>query len=160
MTKKIFSDEFNKMNGDKVSSVDIPFDGSINGDKLLSANAQDAIDEVTNLMFEIGGHNTSAFNTGYKWIDGKDIYRKVINTGTLPNTTTKNIAHGITGISQMISLYGMAKDPTPYYVPLPYGIYSTSYIAVYADLTNIVIITGSNRTTYTNSFIILYYTLT
>ena len=33
--------------------------------------------------------------TAERWIDGKPIYRKVIDFGALPDTTTKSVLHGI-----------------------------------------------------------------
>lgn len=45
---------------------------------------------------------------GY-WIDGKPIYRKVVNCGAGPNATTKNIAHGVS-IDTLVNMYGIAKS--------------------------------------------------
>ena len=41
---------------------------------------------------------TDEIDTGMKWIDGKPIYRKVINVGALPNNSEKTIAHNISNI--------------------------------------------------------------
>jgi hypothetical protein len=37
-------------------------------------------------------------DTGQIWVDGKTIFRRVINFGALPNGTTKSVAHGIIGL--------------------------------------------------------------
>lgn len=49
---------------------------------------------------------TTEKDTGQKWIDGKVIYRKTVSFGTLPNNTSKSVAHGITGIDKIISFDG------------------------------------------------------
>ena len=38
------------------------------------------------------------------WIDGKPIYRKVIDFGALPNSTLKQVPHGISDIDAIVSL--------------------------------------------------------
>ena len=49
-----------------------------------------------------GGINytTAEQDTGLKWIDGKTIYQKTVDVGSMPDTTptTKFVAHGVTGI--------------------------------------------------------------
>ena len=52
------------------------------------------------------GYSTTETVTNAKWIDGKPIYRKVVNFGTLPNATVKAVAHGIVGLTRTINLYG------------------------------------------------------
>ena len=43
------------------------------------------------------------------WIDGKPIYRKVINFGSLPNAESKSVAHNIANIDFIVNVWGMAK---------------------------------------------------
>ena len=43
------------------------------------------------------------------WIDGKPVYRKVINFGALPNATYKNVSHGIEDLDFVVDYYAMAK---------------------------------------------------
>lgn len=42
------------------------------------------------------------------WINGKPIYRKVVNIGVLPNNTTKTVNSGITTNIYITKLYGVA----------------------------------------------------
>lgn len=51
-------------------------------------------------------YSTSETKTNKVWIDGKPIYRKVVNLGTLPSTDTDpyNVPHGITNISTVVSI--------------------------------------------------------
>ena len=47
-------------------------------------------------------------DTGMKWIDGKNIYRKVFTVAAFPNSTSTTFAHGITNLGSVTSLYGVA----------------------------------------------------
>ena len=57
-------------------------------------------------------YSTNEVKTNKVWIDGKPIYRKVIDIGNLPNATTKFISHNITNLGKVIRLYGFANDST------------------------------------------------
>ncbi|MCB1173613.1 MAG: hypothetical protein KDK39_08615 [Leptospiraceae bacterium] len=105
-------------------------------------------------------YNTSEVVTDQVWIDGKPIYRKVVNTGALPNNTTNNIAHGITGMSNVIRIYGFAKTAASQYIPMPYPTSSGGgSLTLDADTTNINIFTNSaGFIGYTTSYVVLEYT--
>ncbi len=45
---------------------------------------------------------TGEFNTGKKWIDGKDIYRKVIEIPSLPNNSEGTYPLGINNIDTIV----------------------------------------------------------
>lgn len=94
------------------------------------------------------------------WIDGKPVYEKTIHYGTLPNTTGKNVAHGISNISKIVSIQGWASNGT-IFMPLPtnspLGI--TYSVALSADGTNISTNTGMDRTAW-DAYVILRYTKT
>lgn len=90
----------------------------------------------------------------------RPIIRKVINFGSLPNATTKSVAHGITfnANTSFVKIYGAATDPSTSYIPLPYAHPTdANNIAVDVDGTNVTITTGSNRTGYTTSYVVLEY---
>ena len=99
-------------------------------------------------------------NTGRLWIDGKTIYRKEINLGYLPNAVPGSIAHGISNLSTVVSLWGFATNGTVF-LPLPLARYNNfaSQIGLYADTTNIVVEPGNDRTAYTG-YVIIEYTKT
>lgn len=88
------------------------------------------------------------------------IFRKVINFGALPNTGTKSVAHGI-GITPSFSftrIYGCATNPSTSFIPLPYASpVLANNIELNADATNVNVITGSDRTAYTITYIVLEY---
>ena len=56
-----------------------------------------------------------------KWIDGKPLYRKVIDCGYLPNATSKNVAIGY-NMNQIniVRLYGTARENTGYTISIPH----------------------------------------
>ena len=69
--------------------------------------------------FEVSGGTPFSYSinetcTGKKWINGKLIYRKVINTGSFSNQTAsqiiKDVSHGISGITEVIDIHGVAKS--------------------------------------------------
>ena len=55
-------------------------------------------------------YSTSETATHKKWIDGKTIYRKVIEFGQLPNTTNASVPHGITSLNKVINISGYATN--------------------------------------------------
>ena len=100
-------------------------------------------------------------NTGAKWINGSTIYKKTVNTGALPNATTKNVAHGISNLSKIIRLEGYGLRSTDNVMfPLPFAspTGATADISVTVNGTNIAIGTGVDRSNITESYITLYYT--
>lgn len=105
-------------------------------------------------------YSTTEQNTGCLWIDGKTIYRKVINLGSLPNATPGSVAHGISNLSTVVSLSGFATNGTVF-LPLPLARYNNfaSQIGLYADKTNVVVEPGNDRTAYTG-YVIMEYTKT
>ncbi len=91
----------------------------------------------------------------------RQVLRKVINFGTLPNTGTTTVAHGITctAATSFTRIYGCSSDPVGFnYIPLPYASPTlANNIELRVDATNVTIITGSNRTAFTITYIVLEY---
>lgn len=105
-------------------------------------------------------YSTTEINTGRKWIDGKSIYRKVINFGALPDTTTKNVAHGIVTLDTVIPGFPMATmDNGTIQMPLPRSINNAvDLIDVYCGQTNVSIATWSATYVAWNAYAIMEYT--
>lgn len=96
--------------------------------------------------------------TGAVWIDGKQIYRKVIDTTALPNATTKNVAHGITGMTKVISLNGMASGSGTVNRPLPYADATlTDAVELDIDATNVSLRSTGNQSAFTASHVVVEY---
>lgn len=90
----------------------------------------------------------------------RTVFRKVIDFGSLPNTATKSVAHGITFGTTLSAtkIYGAATDPGTSWLPLPYASpTAANNIELNLDATNVNVTTGSNRTAYTRTFIIVEY---
>lgn len=103
--------------------------------------------------------NTTAQNINYR-----PVYRVAVDTGALPNTGTTSTAHGISTSASysVIHIYGGATDPGASTItsgiPLPYASPTLAdNISVTMDATNINITTGSNRSAYTRSFVVIEY---
>jgi hypothetical protein len=73
--------------------------------------------------------------TGEKWADGKKIYRRIVTSSEIASSGTGTVAHGITGIENLINIQGYAKRNSPLAIyNLP-----TKNIEVKVDATNITI---------------------
>lgn len=106
-------------------------------------------------------YSTTEIDTGATWIDGKPIYKKTVDTGALPNTTGKNIAHGIANFGDLVKIEGGAIQPGVSWLPLPYSDITTAgVVGVFLNNTNIYIFAGNNRSNLTKSYVTLYYTKT
>lgn len=105
-------------------------------------------------------YSTTEQNTGRLWIDGKTIYRKHVNLGSLTNTTPKSVAHGISNLGTVVSLTGFATNGSVF-LPLPLARYNNfaSQIGLYMDTTNVVVEPGNDRTSYTG-YVVIEYTKT
>lgn len=94
--------------------------------------------------------------------NNRPTYRMTVNFGALPNTTTKSVAHGIDfGPSfNATRIYGAATDPVNLlYLPLPYASPDdATNIEMYIDATNVVITTGSDRSTFPICTVVIEYT--
>ena len=133
-----------------------------------------AIIAITDDEQDHNRYSTEETETGMYWIDGKPIYRKVLQT-TMPTVETDGtyvltaVPHGLQGVKDLISLDAVACS---YYQSgsLHYGIKGNAAWGLTNDVTYSVytqynganITIGSNRTTLNNwkVFITLEYTKT
>ncbi len=93
--------------------------------------------------------------TGQKWVDDKDIYRKVF---TFKNPQFSNnkyyINHNISDFDVPIKLYGFCKPaPTTFWFPLPYPTTSDVDIMLYISSTQI----GIEQKAYANNILETFY---
>ena len=91
----------------------------------------------------------------------RQVYRLVINFGSLPNTATKSVAHGLTPDARwsFTRIYATASDTTSFaYIPIPYASpVLADNIAINVDATNVNITTGSDRTNFDTCYVVLEY---
>lgn len=94
------------------------------------------------------------------WIDNKPIYRKVIECGSLPNASNKDVAHNIQNLGITIKCNGMAvRTSDSRALTIPDSTPSTEIVCGVSN-TNVYITTQNDRSSFNNSFLILEYTKT
>lgn len=127
----------------------------------LSLNVKESGFYALNQFVTGGLYFPSTPSTSLTNQDYRNVTRLTINFGVLPNAGTKSVAHGITcnaGVS-FVHIYGAASDTTGFnYIPLPYA--STTLInniELKVDGTNVTVITGSNRSNFNLSYIVLEF---
>lgn len=95
------------------------------------------------------------------WIDGKPLYQKVIEFGTLPNATHKDIEHGIADVEEIFISGGYVKSTSGWSnlinVSTPYALEDSWYFSL--NNTYIRCSTGSDHTN-TIAYVIVQYTKT
>lgn len=104
-------------------------------------------------------YSTTEQIIGY-WIDGKPLYRKVINFGNLPNATSKSVAHNISNLKRVIKMQGYAySSQSGFDIPIPYT--SNGYlISLRCDDTYVVVTPMTDQTSFDECYITLEYTKT
>lgn len=106
-------------------------------------------------------NNMNTYSTTEKkigtWIDGKPLYRKVIDFGALPNASEKSVAHNISNIDKFVKIEGVCRGPS-FSFTLPH-ITDTYFISINVTKTEITIITDVDRSAW-NGIVFLEYTKT
>lgn len=127
---------------------------SLSGDETAKAPSVHAVKDALS-------YSTSEVNTNETWINGKPIYKKVVDIGTLPNATTKQVNHDITNIDRIIKLYGVAWETgSTWTIVLPASSPTGSNnINLSASGTVLNIQTGTNRTDW-SGYVVVEYTKT
>lgn len=113
-------------------------------------------------MFALSNYSTTEQDTGYTWIDGREIYKKTIDLGNLPSSTaTVNIPHNVANLSKVIRLEAVAINSSNSTLPIPYIGTSdfSSVIRFTANQSNIVIQCGNDRSSY-HGYATIWYTKT
>lgn len=124
--------------------------------QVVNGYSTSSIDSYScNYVNSINTCSTDEIRVG-TWIDGKPIYRKVINFGTLPNINVKYVNHNIENMETVINLYGIFNDST-YQIKIPAGGEYNSNIQT-TD-TQIGIGTPQNLTSF-SGYVIIEYTKT
>ena len=125
-------------------------------DNLNSTSSTNALSAKQGKL--LGSYSTTETVVG-TWIDGKPLYRKVIDFGTLPDNTLKNVAHNISNLKQIVKLEGFAgSNQNSGGITLPHA--TNSPTALFADDTNVSVLTTNDRTSYTKTFVYVTYTKT
>ena len=118
----------------------------------------DFMDAVEEAVVENNEYSTTETVVG-RWINGKPIYRKIVDIGALPNASSKSVNHGISSLESVVRTYGMAGGPLSQ-LPLPFVSIGSSSCVQFAILgATIDIYTGVDRSEYTG-WVAIEYTKT
>ena len=123
-------------------------------------NPQSAHDAATKGYVDgIASYSTSEVNTGATWIDGSAIYKKTIDTGTLPNNSTTGVSHGILNMDRVIKAEGWARTTSG----LQYFLSTSNHQAggdpaVLVSAVSVGWGTTKDLTDYDDSYVTIYYT--
>jgi len=104
-------------------------------------------------------YSTSEYLTGKTWIDGRPIYGKVLNFGALPNNSSKQFAHGITGMDRLTAFFFPIKTACGTHRQIPYTDHAANndnVISWSMDATNLTVDTHIDWSTSTG-FALLEY---
>lgn len=131
----------------------------------LSMNTRDAgyyVQEefVCGQIYYPNPANSSTTGTQPSGAEFRQVFRKVISFGALPNNTTKSVAHGITITSgfTFTRIYATATDPSTAFIPIPFASSTAAdIISLDVDATNVNITTASDKTGFTTTYVVLEY---
>lgn len=94
-------------------------------------------------------YSQNEIDTGKIWIDGKKIFRKVVDCGYLLNKNVKTVEHNIKNIDTIVKINSIGYENNQNYLPIPYVHNITQGqggITLYINKTNIVLRTYGDRT--------------
>ena len=136
-------------------------DGSLKNNAVSTAKIADSsvtapkID-LTTLNF--GNYSTTEQDTGFKWIDGKAIYKRTVNFGTLPNNTYKSVNHGITSIDRFVTIDTIVSDTSgsTHTLNSAFG-HTAARESIFVTKTLIGIDTTADRSTF-SAYVTMWYT--
>lgn len=141
-------------------SFDVNLDARFRGPVTLDGGALDA--DGNQIGYEV--YSTSRRIVG-KWIDGKTIYRKVLDIGAISASATKNISLGETAVDMCIRIWGTSwgSGANPNFDPIPSVSTSTAYMLcayLVSPTTNPVIALKSGTgCTRAGGYVVVDYTL-
>lgn len=136
---------------------------TITSGMIASGSNTTMVQSAYNMRVLGGDYSSSEVNTGFTWIDGKYIYKKTINCGNLPNSTTKTVAHNISNISSVIKFDGVATNLTnDMFQTLPFSSATTATDSIELSITatDVQIVTKTSywSNNYPTSYVTIYYT--
>jgi len=90
----------------------------------------------------------------------RQVLRKVVDFGALPNAGLKSVPHGIVYDANftLVQLFGAATDPIGLQsIGIGHAAAPPNQVEIFLDAVNINIVTGSNRSAFTRTFIVIEY---
>lgn len=97
-----------------------------------------------------------------KWTDGRPLYQKTINFGTLPNSTSKSVVHSISNLGYIADVKATAKNSSGTTIQINHVATDDvgKGVGVSVDSTNVKIITAQDRSSFTTCYVTISYTKT
>ena len=131
--------------------------GAWTGNDVVQTKVSTELSSLKSGLINMGSYSTKEVNTGMKWIDGRDIYRKVISCGALPNTSQKIESSGLSNVT-IIDIHGVAFSASDA-IPLPHAMSANKNAQLHYSNTigSVVITTADDYSSYTNSYVYLLY---
>lgn len=128
----------------------------------LETTVGDSSSGLVKDVSELDPNNYSSTGVKVGKFLGSDLYRKVVDTGALPNNTTKRVSSGLTNETVRF-MYGAATHTTSGdVIPLPRTtatqITSQCTLRYYAETNEIGMSTGSDLSEFGSSYVVLEYT--
>ncbi len=81
----------------------------------VKTSVVNAINSIETKIEELDNYTSTESDTGKTWIDGKHIYRKVVDCGTLVNNNTKSVNHLISNFDRLVDMFLICHVSTGYY---------------------------------------------
>ncbi len=138
---------------------------STNLTNLSGSDVQSILEKIDGLSLG-GGASITAIDTveGFanQTFKGDSVWVVAVPFGALPNNTSKSVAHGISDIDLVIRVEAVAKRPGIGFQIIPHvnevSLSAQTYMTV--DFTNVNMSTATDYSTYTITYVTMYYTKT
>lgn len=158
----------NKIGSNAVTTAKIA-DGAVTNAKLDTdavATSNIASSAVTKAKMDFtgfeGNYSYNEIDTGYTWVDGSEIYKKTIHTGALPNTaTTISFQHNVANLKDVVKIEGVATDGATHFsrnLPMASVTAFIGQVSIGVSDTVVDVTTGGDRSSYTDSYVTIWYT--
>jgi hypothetical protein len=92
-------------------------------------------------------------DTGQRWVGGAVVYRKVLTVAAGPDQTTINVAHGITGLLDVVKVYGSLKNVGNDRIVFPTD---GAQISMNIDQTNVELTSAADLSGYAGVLVLEY----
>ncbi len=127
----------------------------------LAAGTRILVRDLTANGAALAGYSTTEQPTGETWIDGKDLYRKVVELTNKPNASGSTNAHGIASLGTLVDASIIFNDAGFRHCIASNPVGNTTEDENFSvDDTNVYWSSGYNRSTSTDAYAIIEYTKT
>lgn len=138
--------------------INIDENYEISTDNMQSEDMEEVVETLPGIASRYHKYSTTEQIVG-EWINGETIYEKTIDFGSLPNNSTKSIAHGITNLGAVIDLQATSFN-SDYAIGLPYINMAAfqNCVEIYLTPTDVAVRTSADKSVYTSCYVVIRYT--